>query len=145
VRQIWAPLKLGVHWSPAGHSELDAQSWKLPRPVQVGEHWVVAPPAPASAPRPPPPRLPQHTLPEEQPPAFVQVTPDVLPEVEPEVEPLAEPEVAPDVEPDPDVEPEVDPEAEPLEEPEPKRFDPPSPVPVLSVDPPQAAAAATAR
>lgn len=129
-------MKLGAHWSPAGHSELDAQSWKLPRPVQVAEHWVAAPPAPASAPRPPPPRLPQHT-PEGQPAAFVQVTPDVLPEVEP----LAEPEA----EPDPDPPPEVDPEAEPLVEPEPKKFDPPSPVPpVLSVDPPQAAAAAMA-
>jgi hypothetical protein len=118
-----------AHWSPAGHSVDDAQTWR-PLLPHVAAHAVVAPPIP-----PPPPKLWQHTSPGlVQSAALAQVWPGgAVASSPPEVDPELDPEVDPELDPEPD--PELD---APLE----LGFRPPpaSSAGVPPVDPPHAAA-----
>ncbi len=116
-----------AHWSPAGHSVDEVQSWA---PMHDAAHALVAPP-----PIPPPmPKLTQHTSPLLQSCALAHVWPGgVVASSPPELDPELDPEV------DPELAPELDPELDPPLELE---FKPPpaSSADPLVDDPPQATA-----
>src|SRR5579859_2765287 len=129
ARQIMFPPKAATHWSPLEHSVDEAQSWKLPRPMQDAAHAMVPPVLL---------KLPQHTAP-----GVVQscaLAQDwVMPGKPASKEVVASipPELVPELDPELEFDPELEPPPELLE------FRPPASSGVdvpLEVEPPHAAA-----